>query len=200
MFIKKIALALAFSLLLGIPAYAIQAPAVPGTQIAFAKGSSTPENHAETTGTIQSVQKDQITIYLTDGKSKNDFLVLNLTKDTLFHKCKLSTLTPGQRVYAIHSMTRTKTVPKQTTTYEITLVNDPAPTFYYNNSWNNGNSCMPNEEELHGKITQVIEMNDFLLLKVTGKVDEDAEKTFLLIVTKETELKTGHLKIGRAHV
>lgn len=49
MFIKKIALALAFSLLLGIPAYAIQAPAVPGTQIAFAKGSSTPENHAETT-------------------------------------------------------------------------------------------------------------------------------------------------------
>ena len=77
MFIKKIALALAFSLLLGIPAYAIQAPAVPGTQIAFAKGSSTPENHAETTGTIQSVQKDQITIYLTDGKSKNDFPFFN---------------------------------------------------------------------------------------------------------------------------
>lgn len=89
-------------------------------------------------------------------KLSHDFLVLNLTKDTLFHKCKLSTLTSGQRVYAIHSMERTKTVPKQTTAYEITLVNEPAPTFYYNNTWNNGKSCMPDEEDLSGKITQVI--------------------------------------------
>lgn len=62
MFRKKIALALVFSFLLSIPAFADQNAPVPPTTVSPINPPIVSENWAESTGTITAIQKDQITI------------------------------------------------------------------------------------------------------------------------------------------
>lgn len=84
MFRKKIALALVFSFLLSIPAFADQNAPVPPTTVSPINPPIVSENWAESTGTITAIQKDQITISINGGKELSDLLVLNLSKDTVF--------------------------------------------------------------------------------------------------------------------
>lgn len=267
MFRKKIALALVFSFLLSIPAFADQNAPVPPTTVSPINPPIVSENWAESTGTITAIQKDQITISINGGKELSDLLVLNLSKDTVFEKCTLSMLAIGQKIHATHSMATTRSLPPQTATYTISLIQDANQTFLYtglvkeissykdttmlrlvamsakevnqeiifnvskDTKWEGGTladvekgkmltvtygmamtmsippqtaalsikinkeePALLEDDEIVGRITQVTDMKDFLLVRVTGKINGKSNQNILLIVTSETELEDAHMK------
>ncbi len=175
---QKIALTLAASMLLSIPAFADTTKMVAHHAPVYLSQVNT----AEYQGTITDITNKQITVNSNTKNQGHETIMFNLSRETKFDDCHLTELKIGDAIIVKHSLAMTSSVIPQSAAFSVKLATPAKLTFNY-----------------EGTVKEVSTNKDYTLVLVETSNSNDAHKEIRFVISKDTKMKNdkvSDIKVG----